>query len=116
MIEFKDRIKELRKERNLTQTNVAAFIEKSEGAVRAWESGRATPDFDTLKQLTKYFGCSSDYLIGITDNRYHDKSYDDLNDIINNLDRNLKRANNIIGVISQQAQDFSTNITELTKK
>lgn len=66
-MKFKERIKSLRTERNLTQSQLAATLGKSEGAVRAWEIDRSKPDADTIVALAGYFGCTSDYLLGLSD-------------------------------------------------
>lgn len=61
---FKERIKELRTESNITQAELAAKLGKGESAIRTWETGRAKPDVDTLIKLSKIFDCSVDYLLG----------------------------------------------------
>lgn len=63
-MEFKDRIKNLRLKKNLSQAQLANDVNKGESAIRAWESGRAKPDADTLMFLASYFDCSIDYLMG----------------------------------------------------
>lgn len=63
-MEFKDRIKNLRLKKNLSQAQLANDVNKGESAIRAWESGRAKPDADTLMFLANYFDCSIDYLMG----------------------------------------------------
>lgn len=68
-MEFKDRIKSLRREKSMTQSQIAALLGKSEGAVRAWEIDRSKPDVDTLIKLAEYFNCSTDYLLGLDDYR-----------------------------------------------
>ena len=67
MILFKDRLKELRKEKNLSQTELAKDLEVSQRSVSSWETGFRQPDFETLEKLAKYFGVTSDYLLGLTD-------------------------------------------------
>lgn len=67
MTEFKDRIKELRTERNLTQSQLAVKINRGEATIRAWETGRAKPDAEMLISLSKLFSCTVDYLLGISD-------------------------------------------------
>lgn len=67
MSDFKTRIKELREgngKKALSHSQLASLFDKSEGAVRAWESGRNKPDADTLVCIAKYFNVSVDYLLG----------------------------------------------------
>ena len=66
-MEFKDRIKQLREERELSPSQLGAAMDKSEGAVRSWETGKAYCDTATLIKLAEYFQCSSDYLLGLSD-------------------------------------------------
>jgi len=64
-IEFKDRLKELRLFKGMTQAEVAEKFGKSESAIRMWELGKSKPDADTLIEVSKEFGCSTDYLLGL---------------------------------------------------
>ncbi len=66
-MELKDRIRELRIKRNLTLSQLAAAMGKSEGAIRSWETGRAKPDADSLVKLSDFFCCTVDYLLGRSD-------------------------------------------------
>ena len=63
-MEFKHRIKLLREEKGLSPSKLGADMDKSEGAVRSWESGKAFPDCNTLIKLAEYFSCTTDYLLG----------------------------------------------------
>ncbi len=65
-MEFKDRIKMLRETFNLTPSQLGAAMNKSEGAIRSWETGKAKPDAETIIKLAAYFKCSTDYLLGIS--------------------------------------------------
>lgn len=67
MNKFESRIKELRLQKGLTYSQLASEFGKSEGAIRAWETGRTKPDADTLIKLAEYFECSTDYLLGLND-------------------------------------------------
>lgn len=69
MSKFESRIKELRLENGLTYSQLASEFGKSEGAIRAWESGRTNPDIDTVIALAKKFDVSTDYLLGASDAR-----------------------------------------------
>ena len=58
-----------RKRLSLTQVQLAEKIGVVESTVRAWESGAREPNATSLKLMSKLFGCSTDYLIGITEER-----------------------------------------------
>ena len=71
-MEFRDRLIKLRKELNLTQEELAQKIGYTRTAISAWEIGRNEPsNTDTIK-LAEYFGVSTDYLLGKSDNRNSD--------------------------------------------
>lgn len=53
----------------LTQLELADRIEVSVNAVSAWENGSFEPNSNSLKKLSQLFSCSTDYLLGLTDER-----------------------------------------------
>lgn len=61
---FAQRLKELRKESGLTQTQFAQKFNVSNGAVGMWETGKREPDIDTINRLANFFYVSVDYLLG----------------------------------------------------
>lgn len=58
-------IKELRKEKNLSQTDLAKLLFTSQDTISLWERGKSLPDISSLIKLTEIFGVSSDYILGI---------------------------------------------------
>ena len=64
---FMYRIKELRLEKKLNQTNLAKICSVEQSCVSKWERGITLPSIDTIIVLCKYFNVSSDYLIGLSD-------------------------------------------------
>lgn len=67
MIQFKERLKELRSEKELSQTQLAKELGVSQRSVSNWETGVRQPDFETLEKLANFFAVSTDYLLGLTD-------------------------------------------------
>lgn len=53
----------------LTQLELADRIGVSVNAVSAWENGSFEPNSNSLKKLSQLFSCSTDYLLGLTDER-----------------------------------------------
>lgn len=47
------KIKKIRKEKNLTQSQLAKLIDKSVITIRKWESGERTPNIETIKEIAK---------------------------------------------------------------
>ena len=58
-------IKELRKERGLTQSQLAEMLFVSQDTISLWECGKSLPDLKVLIELTKIFGVSADYILGL---------------------------------------------------
>lgn len=73
-MKFKDRLVQLRKELNLTQTDFAEKIGFSRTAVSAWEIGRNEPSNEDTIKIADFFGVSVDYIIGKTNNRKGESS------------------------------------------
>ena len=69
MSAFSERIKELRQEKNLTQTQLGEIIGVKHFSIYSYEKGRACPEMKGLVALADYFGVSMDYLAGRTDKR-----------------------------------------------
>lgn len=67
------RIKELRKEKKLTQLQVSIGIGMEQTHYARYERGERDPSVGTFKKLARFFNTSIDYLVGETDNR---KRYD----------------------------------------
>lgn len=60
---FSETLQKLRKERGVTQEQLASYLGVSPQAVSKWENG-GYPDGDLLPRLADYFGVSIDYLYG----------------------------------------------------
>ena len=61
------RIYELRKETNLSQTELAKKIGASQKAVDFWEKGINEPKASYIIALSMFFGVTADYLLGLED-------------------------------------------------
>ena len=62
-MEFSEKLRQLRNEKGISQTKLAADIHISRSAVAKWENGLGLPNDDSLKLLADYFGISIDDLI-----------------------------------------------------
>lgn len=62
-MEFNEKLQQLRKNKGLTQEELAQEIFVSRTAVSKWESGRGYPNIDSLKELAKFFSVTIDELI-----------------------------------------------------
>lgn len=70
------RIKELRKEKGLRQSELATTLHVSQQAVGSWETGRTVPGADTLNVLADYFNVTTDYLLGRPEKKDDDDKVD----------------------------------------
>ena len=62
-MEFNEKLQQLRKQKNLTQEDLAEALFVSRTAVSKWESGRGFPNIESLKAISKYFAVSLDDLL-----------------------------------------------------
>lgn len=58
-------IKKYRRERDMTQEQLAEYLRVSVSAVSQWESGKTAPDLATIPAICNLFGISADVLLGI---------------------------------------------------
>ena len=61
-----DKIKQLRKERNLTQESLASILGVERTTVTMWETGQNVPPTKHLVPLAEALGCTVDALLGKT--------------------------------------------------
>ena len=61
------RLKELRKEKNCTQRQLAAVLGLTPNSICEWEKGRSEPSAETIVEIARFFKTSTDYLLGVTD-------------------------------------------------
>ena len=66
-------IKRLRRERDLTQEQLAEYLGITSRAVSQWECDRTAPDLSQLPALCHIFGVSSDALLGIDIEKNHEE-------------------------------------------
>lgn len=71
MQKFSIRLSSLRKERGLTQGEMAAAINRKRSTYSGYENEDKEPDFETVCLLADYFGVSTDYLLGYSDEKNH---------------------------------------------
>lgn len=62
-MEFCEKLQELRKEKGMTQEELAESLFVSRSAVSKWESGKGYPNIDSIKDLSDFFSVSIDDLL-----------------------------------------------------
>lgn len=63
------RLRRLREEKGLFQKDIAKLLNISTSAYGYYEQGKRSLDIHMLRTLCKFYGVSSDWIIGITDNK-----------------------------------------------
>ena len=64
MTEFGKRLKELRREKGISQQKLALEIVYSQSVVCDWENNRSEPTASAIVKVADYFEVSADYLLG----------------------------------------------------
>ena len=68
MDRFAKILKELREEKDLTQTQLGIELGfKGHSVIAQWESGKRFPEIENLITISKFFGVRIDYLVGLED-------------------------------------------------
>ncbi len=67
MSKFPERLKELRKELGLTQTQLAEQCKLPRSTIEHWEADKMVPNLDGVIVLADFFKVSLDYLAGRED-------------------------------------------------
>ncbi len=61
---FGNILRELRKEKNITQRELASMLKLSESTIGMYERNERQPDYDTLNRIANYFKVTTDFLLG----------------------------------------------------
>ena len=66
-MKFRERLKELRAAKGLSQMQLAQAIGVSQSAIAKWELGKTEPTASAIILLAAFFDETTDYLLGVTD-------------------------------------------------
>lgn len=69
MANYRERLRNIREDRDLTQAELGKLINKSQQGYNHIEAGRAELKIDDLVTLCKFYDLSADYLIGLTNKK-----------------------------------------------
>jgi transcriptional regulator with XRE-family HTH domain len=64
---FAKRLKHLREEKSLSLEELSRQVDINAVTLGRWEKCQRTPSIESLFKLAKFFGVTSDYLIGLAD-------------------------------------------------
>lgn len=79
---FRTRLKQLRMEKQLNQTDLGSALNLATSTISMYENGKREPDFETLETIADYFNVDIDYLLGKTD-KITRIEFDDYSDVKN---------------------------------
>ena len=68
-MDYRKRLRAVREDRDLTQAEVGAVLQKSQQGYNHIETGRAELKNEDLIRLCRFYRLSADYLIGLTDKK-----------------------------------------------
>lgn len=74
MYQLNERLKNLRKQHNISQNALAKQMELTRATINAWEMGISFPNAQSLILLSDYFNVSVDYILGLDDREMLDIS------------------------------------------
>ena len=102
-----ENIKRIRRERDLTQEEVAAHLGISFQSISKWERGDGYPDITMLPALANYFEMSVDELLGMSEIEKNDK-YDEINRVWTENNKNGLHSENV-ALMRQALKTFPNN-------
>lgn len=102
-----ENIKRIRRERNLTQEEVAAHLGISFQSISKWERGDGYPDIAMLPALSNYFGISVDELLGISEIAKNEQ-YNEINKLWDENNKNGMHTENV-ALMRQALKTFPNN-------
>lgn len=68
LILLAEKIKTLRENQGITQSDLAKTLGLTRSAVNAWEMGLSVPSTQYVVELAKFFQVSTDFLLGMEEN------------------------------------------------
>ena len=90
------RIRQLRKQKKMTQKELAEHLQIADSTLSYWEMGKYEPDIDSLKKLSRFFLVPIDYIVG-----------DEISEVGSEVE-----INNIMGIKSQFIYDSAATVAE----
>ena len=105
-----NRLKELRKEKKLTQQEMAEVLGVNEKTISRWENGESTIKSDKAQALADFFGVSDSYLLGYSYKKRETNSVKKLEDIYVEF---LANIDTISDIDLEDLKAFSNHLYEM---
>ena len=110
---FVERLKSLRKEKGITQKQLAANLDISLSAVINYENAQRSPSSAVLTLLSRFFNVSKEYLTGESDERKPECTWDDpeiMEAVRENLPTQISGLNDVLKGCPAQEQKLTFDI------
>ncbi|MCL4942637.1 helix-turn-helix domain-containing protein [Streptococcus suis] len=115
-----DRVRDLRESKNMTQTELAEMLDmKTYTTVSKWEKNENFPKGRDLKRLAQIFSVTSDYLLGLSDNRHEKFSKQPSDEVeITSIYRQLDddRKGNVVVYANKQLAEQENKVVSIFSK
>lgn len=105
---FGNRLRNLRISENITGVELGKVLNVTKVAISNWESGKRTPDQETLTKIADYFDVTTDYLLGRTDEKKPKERFQGVNTIAAHRIGNIEQ-------LSDEGLEELDNYIELLK-
>lgn len=99
-MDFKDRLKELRKAKGLSQATLADRLGLSKSTIGMYETGDITPSVDALNQIADFFNVDMNYLLGKEDQSRFFMDYE-----LYNVASELSADSELLAVVEKASKD-----------
>lgn len=66
-MDYRKRLRDIREDKDLTQSEIGKLLDKSQQGYNHIEAGRAELKIEDLIKLCRFYNLSADYIIGLTD-------------------------------------------------
>lgn len=87
-----NKLKELRRNRNMFQKDIARVLNVSVSTISMWEVGTNQPSSDDIKKIANFFDVSTDYLLDNEESKVVVKNDEVLQDVADKINEPLNRA------------------------
>lgn len=108
-----NRIKELRRQKGLTQEELAKMLKTIRSTLSNWETNRTSPDPETLKELARIFNVSVDYFL---EEGNIDRVAEKREDFITISARDIERLRKMNALSSEDQAMFDSLLEHFTRK
>lgn len=109
---FPSALRELMRERNTTQQELADVLGKTRQSISYYCDGSSSPDWETIAAIAKFYSVSSDWLLGLTDVR---SSNSDIHDVCEFTGLGENAVINLNAHYSSMAIAFISELIEQTE-